>query len=87
MKAIKLIEIKSELGCAQLGASMGVDAIKIAAHKSSSDFFAQHEIIKLPERNHLLAKKNQSPGYEKAKWLRYILWNANGCGIGFRYRS
>ncbi len=54
---------------------MGSDAIKMAVHKNSSDFFAQHEIIKLPERNHLLAKKNQSPGHEKAKWLRYILEN------------
>lgn len=75
MLPIKIIEIKSELGCAQLGASMGADAIKMAAHKSGSHFFAEHEIITLPHRNHLLAKQNPSPGYEKAKWLRYILEN------------
>jgi len=76
MQPIKIIEIKSELGCAQLGASMGADAIKMAAHKAGSDFFAQREIISLPHRNHLLAKKNHPVGYEKAKWLRYILENA-----------
>lgn len=75
MRKIKVIEIKSELGCAQLGASMSADAIKMAAHKDGSDFFAQHEIITLPHRNHLLTKQNHPFGYEKAKWLRYILEN------------
>jgi len=75
MKNIKIIEINSELGCSQLGASMGSDAIKIAAHKNHSDFFSRHEIIKLPERNQLLSKKGKNPGHEKVKWLKYILEN------------
>ena len=39
IKPIKLIEVKSEIGAGTRGASMGVDAIKIAALDFGSNFF------------------------------------------------
>lgn len=75
MKSIKIIEICSELGAAQLGSSMGPDAIRMAAHKMNSDFFSAHPAIRLPDRNYLLADKEHDVGCHYAKHLRYILEN------------
>lgn len=73
MKPIKIIEICSELGAAQLGASMGPDAIRMAAHKVGSDFFSQHPSIRLPDRNYLLCDRQHNSGCSHVKRLRYIL--------------
>lgn len=51
MKTIKVIEVKSEIGAGTRGASMGVDAIKIAALDFGSDFFNTHEVIEIPAAN------------------------------------
>lgn len=75
MNAIRIIEVCSELGAAQLGASMGADAIRMAAHKAGSAFFARHTAIRLPDRNELLADKNHNAGCQHVKRLRYILEN------------
>jgi len=39
MKNIKIIEVKSEIGAGTRGASLGIDAIKIAALDFMSNFF------------------------------------------------
>ena len=39
MKNIKLIEVPSEIGAGTRGASLGIDAIKIAALDFMSNFF------------------------------------------------
>ena len=39
MKSIKIIEVKSELGAGTRGASMGIEAIKIAAFDFGKQFF------------------------------------------------
>ena len=54
MKNLKVIEVKSELGAGTRGASLGVDAIKIAALDFGSRFFKQYQSIKVPNENHLL---------------------------------
>ena len=41
MKKIKFIEVKSEIGAGSRGASLGVDAIKIAALDYGSSLFKQ----------------------------------------------
>ncbi|MGZ6416803.1 MAG: arginase, partial [Bacteroidia bacterium] len=41
MKNVKFIEVKSEIGAGTRGASMGVDAIKIAALDYGSNMFKQ----------------------------------------------
>jgi arginase len=54
MKGIKIIEVKSEIGAGTRGASMGIDAVKIAALDFGSNYFRQFPTIEIPVENHLL---------------------------------
>ncbi len=61
MKNIKLIEIPSEIGAGTRGASLGIDAIKIAALDFMSNFFVHFPSEKLQEENNLLYEPIKSP--------------------------
>lgn len=54
MKNVKFIEVKSEIGAGTRGASMGVDAIKIAALDYGSNMFKQIESLEIKTENQLL---------------------------------
>lgn len=54
IKPIKLIEVKSEIGAGTRGASMGVDAIKIAALDFGSPFFKKFKSVEVKTENQLL---------------------------------
>lgn len=54
MKEIKIIEVKSEIGAGTRGASLGVEAIKIASLDLKSDFFKQHDSVEVENVNELL---------------------------------
>ena len=54
MKTLKIIEVKSEIGAGTRGASLGVEAIKIASLDMKSDFFKQYESIEVENVNDLL---------------------------------
>jgi arginase len=54
VKPIKIIEVKSEIGAGTRGASLGVDAIKIAAMDFRSDYFRKYNSIEVPNDNNLL---------------------------------
>jgi len=54
MKIVKFIEVKSEIGAGTRGASMGVDAIKIAALDYGSNMFKQIECLEIKTENQLL---------------------------------
>jgi arginase len=54
IKPIKIIEVKSEIGAGTRGASMGVDAIKIAALDFGSPFFKRFKSVEIPNENNLL---------------------------------
>lgn len=54
MKEIKIIEVKSEIGAGTRGASLGVEAIKIASLDFRSDFFKQHDSVEVENVNELL---------------------------------
>lgn len=54
MKELKIIEVKSEIGAGTRGASLGVEAIKIASLDMGSDFFKQHESVEVENVNELL---------------------------------
>jgi arginase len=70
MKKLKFIEVKSEIGAGTRGASLGVDAIKIAALDYGSTLFKQFETVEIPNENHLLY---ESPGGPYAKRIKGIL--------------
>jgi arginase len=61
MKNIKLIEVPSEIGAGTRGASLGVDAIKIAALDFMSNFFVHFPSEKIQVENNLLFEPIQSP--------------------------
>ena len=50
-RQIRLIEVKSEVGAGTRGASLGVDAVKIAALDYRSNFFKNHRSINIPDDN------------------------------------
>ncbi len=61
MKNIKLIEVPSEIGAGTRGASLGVDAIKIAALDFMSNFFVHFPSEKVEVENNLLFEPIKSP--------------------------
>lgn len=54
MKTLSIIEIKSEIGAGTRGASLGPDAIKVAALNSGNDLFHKHRPQHILTENHLL---------------------------------
>jgi arginase len=67
MKKIKLIEVKSEIGAGTRGASMGVDAIKVAALDYGSMLFRQLSTVEIPAMNNLLFEFHGSPYAKRLK--------------------
>lgn len=61
MKNIKLIEVPSEIGAGTRGASLGIDAIKIAALDFMSNFFVHFPSEKIESENNLLFEPIHSP--------------------------
>jgi arginase len=54
VKDLKIIAVKSEIGAGTRGASLGVEAIKIASLDLNSDFFKQYQMIEVENVNELL---------------------------------
>lgn len=69
-RQIRLIEVKSEVGAGTRGASLGVDAVKIAALDYRSNFFKSHRSINIPDDNAALYGMIES---RYAKRLRSVL--------------
>lgn len=67
MKNIKLIEAPSEIGAGTRGASLGIDAIKIAALDFMSNFFVHFPSEKIPTENNLLFEPIASPYAKRIK--------------------
>jgi arginase len=70
MKKAKIILLRSELGAGTRGASMGVDALKIAAIDLGSDYFRKHDEIEVSDENWLLLEKVK---FKYAKRIRGII--------------
>lgn len=70
MKEILLIEVKSELGAGTRGASLGIDAVKIASIDLQSDFFARYDSVNVRTDNSPLFTGFISPS---AKYVNAIL--------------
>ena len=69
MKNIKLIEVPSEIGAGTRGASLGVDAIKIAALDFMSNFFVHFPSEKIPTENNILFEPIASPYAKRIKGI------------------
>lgn len=69
MKNIKIIEVASEIGAGTRGASLGIEAIKIAALDFMSSFFIHFPSDKIPTENKLLYEPIESPYAKRIKGL------------------
>ncbi len=69
MKNIKLIEVPSEIGAGTRGASLGIDAIKIAALDFMSNFFVHFPSEKIPPENNILFEPIASPYAKRIKGI------------------
>jgi arginase len=72
MKNIKLIEVPSEIGAGTRGASMGVEAIKIAALDFMSNFFIHFPSEKIQTENKLLYEPIESPYAKRVKGIAAV---------------
>lgn len=67
MSKIKFIEVKSELGAGTRGASLGVDAIKIAALDYGSSLFHKIDAVEIKNENQMLFEQSGSPYAKRGK--------------------
>lgn len=72
MKNIKIIEIPSEIGAGTRGASLGIEAIKIAALDFMSNFFIHFPSEKIPTENKLLYEPIESPYAKRIKGIAAV---------------
>ena len=72
MKNIKLIEVPSEIGAGTRGASLGIEAIKIAALDFMSNFFIHFPSEKVATENKLLYEPIESPYAKRIKGITSI---------------
>ncbi|EDO26796.1 predicted protein [Nematostella vectensis] len=61
MRNIKIIEVNSEIGAGTRGASLGIEAMKVAALDFMSSFFVNFPSEKIETENHLLYEPITSP--------------------------
>jgi arginase len=61
VKALKIIENCSEIGAGTRGASLGIDAIKIASLNLESEFFVKTPSVRIQDENHLLFEPVSTP--------------------------
>lgn len=70
IKNVRFIEVKSEIGAGTRGASLGVDAVKVAALDYGSNLFNRIPSVEIKTENQLLFG---SPGSPYAKRLKGLL--------------
>ena len=61
MKRVKIVEVRSELGAGTRGASMGIDALRVACLNKGSNYFRRFNSVVVPDLNHVLFDKNHFP--------------------------
>jgi arginase len=72
MKPVKIIEVKSEIGAGTRGASLGIEAIKIAALDFRSNYFKKYPSIEIPNENGLLFEPQGSLFAKRIKGIVQI---------------
>ncbi|WP_194774476.1 arginase [Pararhodonellum marinum] len=63
---IVLVEVRSEIAAGTRGASLGIDALKIASLDKKSNFFTKFDPINVPDANNYLWKGNR---FRHAKYI------------------
>jgi arginase len=77
MRKIKLVEVRSEIAAGTRGASLGVDALKIASLDKQSSFFTQFDPISVQDANNFLWKGNAHPHAKYIEGVYQVLKNVH----------
>ena len=54
MSSIQIVNSRSEIGAGTRGASLGIDALKIASLRTKSNFFIDRDYVEVLNHNHLI---------------------------------
>lgn len=77
MRDIKLVEVRSELAAGTRGASMGIDAFKVASLDKKSNFFSRFDPINVPDANNYLWRINDHPFANYVDGVYEVLHNVH----------
>jgi arginase len=69
MRGVHLVEVNSELGAGTRGASMGVDAMRVAANNNDSNYFKAHICETIKNENQLLLEDVTTPFAKRASGI------------------
>jgi arginase len=72
MKGINIIEVKSEIGAGTRGASLGIDAVEIAALDFGSNFFKQFPTVQVQTENNALYEPARTPFARRIKSIYQV---------------
>lgn len=72
MDSIQLIQNKSEIGAGTRGASMGIDALRIASLNQKSNFFSRYDTVSIKDQNQLLFERNTTPSAIRVEGIRKV---------------
>ncbi len=61
MRKIRLVEVRSELAAGTRGASLGIDAMKVASLQKHSNFFTRFQPVSVKDENELLFREPKFP--------------------------
>ncbi|QCK14698.1 arginase [Mangrovivirga cuniculi] len=61
MNKVKLIEVRSEIAAGTRGASLGIEALKVASLDRDSQYFGTFDSVNVDDENNLLFLKNNYP--------------------------
>jgi len=78
MKKIQIIENRSEIGAGTRGASLGIDALKMASLATSRNYFSQYDSVIIPNSNDLLFNEEVTPRAKRITGIISVyekLWN------------
>ncbi|SMD46184.1 arginase [Aquiflexum balticum DSM 16537] len=75
MRDIKLVEVRSEIAAGTRGASLGIDALKIASLDKTSDFFTKFEPVHVQDANNFLFRGNKFPNAKYIDGVYHVLKN------------
>lgn len=75
MRDIKLVEVRSEIAAGTRGASLGIDALKIASLDKTSDFFTKFDPVHVQDANNFLFRGNKFPNAKYIDGVYHVLKN------------
>ncbi len=75
MKTIRLYEVPSELGAGTRGASLGIEALKVASLNAESTFFRDHQSVEIPVENYSLFHDVKTPSAKRIEELVKVYRN------------